>query len=155
MIKQRPLGISIVGGLLTVIGGFASLVIFIEMIDSLASFGFGSILISSISSFGGFLLYGLVPILFYSTGIGLLMSRPWARWSLVFVIPPLTFVFGFHMACHVARRESAVYGAMAVELVFSHFGIFANMFFRLALIFIPLLFYVHRPLVSAYFEEEK
>lgn len=77
MIKRRPVGLTILGGLLTFIGSFTSLVIFIEMVDSLVAFGFDSILITSGAAFGGFFIYGLMPIILYSTGIGLLMSRPW------------------------------------------------------------------------------
>jgi hypothetical protein len=152
MRKRRPVGITVIGAVLTFIGGFSSLVIFIEMIDSMATYGFFSVMITSPAALIGFLIYGLIPIIFYSTGIGLFTSRPWARQSLIFIIPALVMIFGFHMACNAAKRHSGMYHAMAIELLFSNFPLFLNMFFRLSLLLLPSIIYANRPNIVNFFK---
>ena len=106
---------------MTVVGGLASIFIFFEIIDSWRIFGLNSIYISNFLSFMGFILYGGTPIVLYVTGVGLWLLRPWARSLTLIFLPILLFVFMFNFACNVARKETAMYEALAIDLLIGQF----------------------------------
>jgi len=152
MLQERPLGVTLVAGLLTFIGGLTTVVMIIYVIDSMNIFGFNSLFIVSIPSLLGFVLYGCIPVVFYSTGIGLFSSRPWAHRAMITLIPGITLMFFIHLACVAARRMSGWSTATVFHLFFPYFGTFVNYLFRCALVCLPLMYYGTRPLVVAYFE---
>lgn len=104
---SRPLGVTIIAGLLTLVGGFFSFFVFLAVVDSLRLFGFSSILIYSSSSFLGFLLYGALPVLFYITGIGLFQLRPWARQSISYFIPLIMLIWLWNLAYKLTYEQSS------------------------------------------------
>ena len=103
---SRPLGVTIIAGLLTLIGGFSSFVVFLAVIDSLRLFGLSSILVYSSGSLLGFLLYGALPVLFYATGIGLFQLRSWARRSITYFIPMIMFLWVMNLAYKLTSGQS-------------------------------------------------
>jgi len=99
----RPLGITILAGLLILIGGFLTLVILFEFIFSWWFSGLEFVLIRNTSAFFGFIRYGFLPVVFYSTGVGLFAGRIWAYFSLLYIMPLALLVFAFHLAHAQAR----------------------------------------------------
>ena len=130
---------------MTVVGGLASIFIFFEIIDSWRIFGLNSIYISNFLSFMGFILYGGTPIVLYVTGVGLWLLRPWARSLTLIFLPILLFVFMFNFACNVARKETAMYEALAIDLLIGQFGTFFDIFLKYFLFLIVLFIYFNRP----------
>ena len=150
MINRRPLGVTLWGGLLTVTGGISLLVLFLEMLITISLAGLQAVLITSVHSFAGFCLYGAIPVIFYLTGIGLFLLRPWARRAMLFIIPVLTFIFFIHIGCHLVQsawRRPWTFG----DMLLYH----PDIFFRLFLIFIIVvsgwIFYFRRPEIAALF----
>ncbi len=155
MLQTRPLGVTVVAGLLTFIGGLTTVIMIIVMIDSMNIFGFNSIFIISFSSFLGFLLYGCIPVAFYVTGIGLFSSRPWAHQAMLKLIPAVTTVYFLHLACVAGRRAAGWPSANFFELLIPYAGLFFNYLLRSCLLCLPLVYYGSRPLVKTYFELQK
>lgn len=142
------------GGLMTVIGGFSTLVMFIEFLDSLRLFGPTSVLVNSPASLAGFLLYGTLPILFYTAGIGLITGRPWAWRAVVFIIPVIMLFYFFNFACNLTRHQLGTYDGNPSELFAAAPEVFFSVFLRYLLLFGPLIFYFHQPNVTRFFQEE-
>lgn len=151
MPTSRPLGITVIGGFFTVIGGTSSLVIFLEIIDSMRFFGMDSVFIIGYSSLWGFILYGGTPILLYATGMGLFMAKPWARRFTITILPILLLNLLFNITCNVLRERFYLYSMPFYKL----FPLFPEVFFavalRLCLIVLPLIFYFTRPRIRRYF----
>lgn len=143
-------GIRAWGVLLILLGGLSSLITFFEIIDSIRFYGLASILIISLSSLAGFVVYGFTPIFLYTTGVGLFMSRLWARSAAVGLIPALLFLFFFTQALHVAKLLT--FGSFApLELVIIRHDIFLK-FLTVYLFFIlPLVYYFSCPSIRKYF----
>lgn len=129
------------------------MVIFIQIIDSIRFFGLVSIVISTPTSFFGFLLYGLTPIAFYATGINLFISRPWARTSGQIILPAVSLLIVMHLAVHSARIHAADYRLGLLDLLNLESGIFAQFLLRYSLVFLPVVFYLGRQNVVEYFKE--
>lgn len=153
MPTQKPLGIYIFGGLFTFIGGVTTLLLIIDIIDSLRFAGFDSILINNYDSFAGFLLYGCTPILFYFSGVGLFMSRKWARKLTIFTIPILTGFLSINMASHIAQSQVSTHYSDFFTLLFNNLHIFFTLFFIYLLINLPLLIYFNNLKIILYFEK--
>lgn len=149
---KRPLGVTLIGGFLTLVGAFGSLVILIEMIDSMTAFGLNTVLISSPRSLMGFILYGGTPILFYATGIGLFLAQPWARTSVLLYIPVLGLLFFFHLALNLARIVADLYAAPVWLVLWKNPGIFMNVFVRYAFLVGPVIWYFRKREMTEYFQ---
>lgn len=150
---KKPLGVTIFASLLTVIGGFTSVVIFIELIDSIRFFGAASIGISSIISFFGFIIFAITPVLLYASGVGLFLSQPWAWKAVVYFLPVLLFFFFANLAYGVAWERSVLLDPSPVEVIFENTDVFVNVFFRYAVLVLPVIYYFTRPVVVLYFEQ--
>ena len=149
---QRPLGVILFGGFLTLVGAFGSLLVLIEMIDSITAFGIGTVFIDSPRSLLGFLLYGGIPILFYSTGIGLFLAQPWARTSVLLYIPLVGLFFFLHLALNLARILTDAYTAPVWEVLWHSPGTFLNVIIRYVLLISPIVWYFRKPEITEYFE---
>ena len=89
---QRSFGITLVGSLFVFSSGLTLLTIIIEIIDSVSKFGLDSLAVESLISTQGLVRYFLFPIVLYNIGIGLLLLQPWARRTVVYILP-FAFVF--------------------------------------------------------------
>ena len=154
MNKRRPFGVAVLGGLMTVIGGFSTLVVFIEFIDSLRMYGFPSILINSFDALMGFFIYGTFPILFYTAGIGVITGRRWAWRAVVFAVPVIMSFYFFNLACNLSRGHLGRYDLGPQELFDIVPEIFFSVFLRYLLLFGPLVFYFLQPDVQEFFRED-
>ena len=93
MAAKRTLGLTILGVIFIVVGGLTVLTIFFEVLDSINRYGMRSIAITNYEAFRGFFMYMGLPIILYSTGIGILLLQAWARKVVLYVIPVLTLIF--------------------------------------------------------------
>jgi hypothetical protein len=151
---MQPLGVKIWAVILVLIGGFLSLVTILEIFDSVRFYGFQSIFISNLESLIGFIIYGVTPILFYVTGIGLLQRHPRARFIAVSFIPFFLFLFignlALHFAATFARR-----GMPSQELMTLRGVLFLKCFLFYLLIVLPLITYLSRKDIKKYFLPEQ
>ncbi len=151
MPTKIPIGVQLIGGLLMVIGGLGSLLILLEMIDSIRFLGMDSIFIVGYTSLGGFLLYGGIPVIFYLTGMGLLMSKWWARISALTLVPIWLFALLINMTCNSLREQFQAYHLSFFDLL-THFPeVFTNVGLRYCLFIFPLIFYLTRPPIRRFF----
>lgn len=148
---KRPIGLNIIAGGLTVIGGFTSVLVFLAVLDSMRLNGIASILVYSPSSLLGFLLYGALPVLFYSTGLGLFQFRPWARKSVLVLIPLISFGWIWNISYKMTYEE--VITEHSVLLVKGGPEMFLGLFSLYFLLFIPIFLYFSRPSVRILFVE--
>lgn len=155
MAQKRFIGVMIIGGLLTFIGGLTSFILFLEAIESVRLFGSESVGLSSLESLQGFVLYATLPVLMYTTGVGLLSARPWAHRLVTQWIPAAWFLYFFHMACLIVRSQFDMERAGLGELLSSHPEVFLRVFWRYALLVGGMVFYFYRPLIRQHFEEAR
>lgn len=145
-----PLGIRIWATILILFGGFTSLITVLEVIDSIRFYGFGSITIEGIISLAGFLVYGITPLVLYSTGMGLFMSRTWARQSAIFIVPFLLLIFFLNQASQLAgrlsRQAESAYQALSIQT-----DVFLKFFVVYCLLIIPLWTYFTRKEIKHFF----
>lgn len=151
MIRKKPVGVIIIGAIMTFLGGFSSLIIFVEVIDSLRLFGFSSIWITSLYALEGFFLYAGMPIIMYTTGIGLFMYRSWARISILYVLPVMSFFFFFNIACNMIRERSYYIENLNFDLLIANFDVLVSVFLRYMFIVIPIIIYFNLSDVKFYF----
>lgn len=154
-VKRQPLGIIIIGSILTFLGGLFSLVIVIEIIDSLVRFGFESLQLTSTTSLLGFFIFGVIPVILYSTGMGLFMARPWARMTLIILIPCLALSYGFYAASRIASQETGLYDVTPLGMVLTYSSVFLNVTAKMILVSLPIIIYACQPQVKAYFRKDK
>ncbi len=92
---SRVFGLTLIGSLFVFSGGLTILMIVIDIIDSIAKFGWGSVAVKNLISLQGLLRHLVLPVLLYNVGIGLLLKESWARKITVYVLP---FMFMFFLA---------------------------------------------------------
>jgi hypothetical protein len=152
---RQPVGIKVWGAILILIGGFSSLVTVLEIIDSIRFYGPESLLIVSLASLMGFLVYGVMPILFYSVGVALFMSRFWAWRSVLTGVPLLFFLFCIIQAVHVCKIISPAWHFTTVDYFFRYPDVFIK-FLVLFFIFAgPLVLYFRQSGIRDYFLLQK
>jgi len=150
MARPQPFGIKVWGALLILVGGFTSLITVLEIFDSIRFYGLDSILLVSPGAVAGFLIYGMTPVLLYSTGVGLFMSREWARTLTLLILPVLLFFFVFNQALRVATLSSD-YAFLFPDIVLFNLDIFAKaLLLYLAFTFPMMRYFSQRP-VKEYF----
>ncbi|MDP2654302.1 MAG: hypothetical protein Q8Q08_09750 [Candidatus Omnitrophota bacterium] len=152
--KKRPIGIPVTGGLLIFSGGVGILAILFQVIDSLRVYGIGSLLITSPTALIGFVLYGMLPVLLYSSGVGIFLLRPWAWWNVTYLIPALLIVFFLCMTTIVLREQLHLHETSAIDLVIAYPVLYLNSLVRGLLLSVPLHFYFRRSSIMAWFEGE-
>lgn len=148
--EHTPMGIKFWATILILIGGFTSLITVLEVIDSIRFYGVGSIIIEGFISLAGFFVYGLTPLILYSTGMGLFMNRVWAKQSALFIIPFLLLIFFLNQASQVAYRLSrhaeSSYQALTIQS-----DVFIKFFIIYCLFIIPLWLYFTRKEIKLFF----
>jgi len=152
---KKPLGIPIFAGVLTVAGGFTSVIIFIELIDSIRFYGTSSIGISSFVSLFGFMIFAITPVILYSSGVGLFLSQYWSWQAVVYVLPALLFGFFGNLAYRMAWETSVLLEPTPLDIIFENTDIFVNVFMRYIVLVAPALYYFTRPVVKLYFAQFK
>jgi hypothetical protein len=151
MAEKRPIGIAVIGSFLTVVGGFTTFLLLIAIFDSLRIQGIKSLWISSPTSFFGFILYGVTPVLFYFTGINLMLSKAWARKAVLFIIPLVSLLFTVHIAFNMAVQRSHLIHQGIGELVTEQFGLFCAFILVFLFVFVPIEYYLNHPRIALYF----
>lgn len=150
---KRPLGVTVLAGILTFVGGLSSVIIFIEMIDSIRFFGFESIGISSLSSLLGLIIFGGTPVLLYSAGVGLFLSQAWARVAVQIVIPLLLFAYFFNLALTIAYQNTLLWSPSFWDILGEQSDVFFNILFRYTILIGPLIYYFSHPRIVEYFRK--
>lgn len=150
---RRPLGVTIIAGIFIFVGGFTSVIIFIEMIDSIRFFGPSSIGVVSIESLVGLIIFAGTPLILYSTGIGLFMAQAWSRQACLTVIPFLLFLYFVNLSVTAAYRESVLLSPSTFAVLSENPEIPLKMLLRFALLALPLMYYFRHPTVVRYFLE--
>lgn len=150
---KRPLGITLIAGLTTFIGGTMTLVIFIETIDALRFLGLYGISVDTPLAMLGFVFYGLMPVVFYTTGLGLFMSYRWAYRLAVSLLPGFSTVLIFHVLTN-AMRQRYYYriGFLKVLLLKPQIFLWVGLFYLCVVL--PMVSYLKTPYVRLYFGEE-
>ena len=151
--ERRPLGINIIGAVFTLIGGFWFMITLIQIFDSIRLYGLHSVVINSFPASLGFFLYGLTPLLFYSTGMNLFMSRPWARASAAFLIPGMSLVLVMNLALKTARVRSSFYISDPLSLIVAESDVFLRFLLQYLVVFVPLIAYLNHPRVVRHFKK--
>ncbi len=151
--QKRPFGVAVISSLMIVIGGFSTLIIFIIILDSVRIYGFSSILISSPAALIGFMLYGLVPVLFYAAGVSLYMARKWARTVTVTLIPLASFLLFINWKYRLAHEQTVLFNPGIGDVVYERLDFFLLSLLQFFLVFIPIEYYFHRPHVMSYFHD--
>jgi len=151
MEENRPLGVSFFSGLFTVIGAIAAMLLFFEILDYLRISGIKSISINSLTSFLGFVLYGGIPVLYYVTGVGLSLSRMWARKSAILYIPVMTAFLALNVSFNIAKSVHFGYTSNILEIVFGHLDIFFKFLIIYLLLNIPPIIYFKKSTIFSYF----
>ena len=152
--QKRPLGVALVSSLMIVVGGFSTLIIFIFILDSVRLYGLNSLMISSPLAFAGFVLYGVTPLLFYSTGVSLYMAKPWARKVTVTVIPLASFFLFFNWKYRLLLAQSMLLNPGFFDVLLDQTGYFLQSFLQYLLVCVPLVSYFSKPQVKSYFSPE-
>ena len=151
MIKRRPLGVTLWGGVLTVTGGLTMLILFLEILISVNMKGLASLSISSLHALGGFCLYAAFPFFVYLTGIGLFLLRPWARRAMLHVIPFFLFFFLFNIGCYIV--QSAWHRKLDLSTIYQiQPEVFSKLFFLFLLLTASWNIYFRNPQVVRYFQ---
>jgi len=151
----QPFGIKVWGMIMVLIGGFASLITVLEIIDSLRFYGLESILIINFASLIGFLVYGILPVMFYAVGVALFMARFWAWRAIMLVIPVLLLVFCAVQAIHVCRIVSPLRHAAVTDFLIRYPDVFLKFLIFYFLLIAPMILYFRQPGVRDYFLLQK
>lgn len=146
-LEARPPGVTIAGGVLTFIGGFSSFVLILGLLEELQRGGWAAIAITGPASLLGFLLYGLLPLLVYSTGVALLSLRPWSYKCVVFVLPVYGFFFCLHQVVGQIQRQLFWPEARVVDLIAARPEVFWRVMLQYLLLAGPFLIYFCRSTV--------
>ena len=147
---KRPLGVTLWGGFFTVIGGIALLVLFIEILICISNSGIQPLFIVNLQSLLGFFLYAVIPIIFYITGIGLFLLRPWARKMIFFVNPLLIWSYLVNIGCHISQTR--LY--RPVDLIMApgqNPQLFLPIIFICGILIFSTILYFIKPEISRYF----
>ena len=115
MAAQRTIGITILGGIFIFVGGLTTLFIFFELVDSVNRYGLESLTIKSFEAFRGFFAFAILPMVIYSTGIGILLLRSWARRITVYFIPLCTLTL-------FATENNLIFWLLIVCLLLIYFN---------------------------------
>ncbi len=146
MAGRRPFGVLVIAAVFVFLGGWSMVVLVFAMIDSVRFFGLPSLAIPNLPAALGFLLFGVVPVVFYATGMGLFLRRPWARSAVLFVIPAALFLLLLHFAARMAATASWAGAGRPVPP-----EIFLQFFLRYLALVLPLTYYFTRRGVKSYF----
>lgn len=151
---KRPLGLTIIAGLVTLLGGTITLSLGFEVINAVRFSGLYGVSIGNPDALTGFLLYGLLPVLFYALGIGLYLGRYWAYGFVFKIFPFLFFLFLVSSFASVVRMR--MYGSVGFfRLLFLRPQIiFWALFLSLCIVW-PILNYLKLPYVERYFQDAK
>jgi hypothetical protein len=87
MEQKRSISLTILGGIFVFAGGSVTFIILLDVFYSVSRFGFKTVAITNLETFRGFLIFAVMPIIIYTTGIGILLLRSWARKIVVYIIP--------------------------------------------------------------------
>jgi len=150
---KRPLGITLIAGLTTFVGGTMTLVVFIEAVDALRLLGLYGISVDTPGSLMGFVFYGLMPLVFYATGVGLFMSHRWAYRLAISLLPGLFTVLIFHVITN-AMRQRYYYPVSFFKVLIMKPQIFLWVGLFYACVVLPMLSYLKTPYIQLYFGEE-
>jgi len=150
MSLKRPLGVTLWGGVFTVTGGIAILVLLVEILIKISNSGLNSIMIVNLESLLGFFVYAIIPVIFYITGMGLFLLKPWARRLIFFVNPPLIWVYLINIGCHLSRTR--LYDPVDLIIVPGQYPqFFLPIFFISGILIFSSIFYFSKPEISRYF----
>jgi hypothetical protein len=149
--KKRPIGVSALGIIFILTGGFCALISAFSAISELITQGpisLGLITFSGVLSLIIVAGYSFIPLV---VGIGLFSLKPWARKATLFVIPPLIIFAFFFLGCYYCRPLSEQ--RRLSELVLSNKKFFIYNFLIAIVIISPILIYFTRPKVKRAFSE--
>lgn len=154
VIMKRPFGITIIAGLVAFVGGTMTLVMIIEIFDTIRMLGLQGVQIDSPASFLGFILYGVTPVFFYTVGFGLFMSRRWAYLLLLRVFPILFFFLMLNITVNAARAQMYYYSQHSsfLKLLLLNPQIFLLLIFLYFVVIWPMLSYLRLPYIEDYFK---
>lgn len=138
-----------------VVGGFSTIIIFIFILDSVRIYGLSSLMITSPLAFAGFVLYGIMPLLFYSTGVSLYMAKPWARVVTLSVIPLASFFLFFNWKYRFVLAQSMRLNPGVFDVVSEQPSYFLQSFLQYLLAWMLLISYFCKPHVKSYFSSEE
>ena len=148
---KRPLGLTVIASVLTGIGGVMTLMMMIEVFDAMRMLGMTGIAIESFPSFLGFLLYGVSPVLFYASGLGLFMSRRWAYLWTQKATPLLIIFLLINLSANMVQKEFYPARLSFVRLFSLRPQAFLWAVMLCAVIIYPILAYLRTPYIEEYF----
>lgn len=148
---KRPMGVTIFGVLIIFLGGIASLALFFQIIDSIRFYGFSSLMIDSVPALFGFLTYGVTPILFYVTGLGLLLLRKWALKNVLLYVPVFSGLFFATEAYKVALNNIYLESQSVYTVLQENPDIVSDAIVRYLLFVLPIFMYFRRLSIREYF----
>ncbi|HQO58174.1 MAG TPA: hypothetical protein PLT76_05580 [Candidatus Omnitrophota bacterium] len=152
--QKRPWGVTFVSSFMIVVGGFSTVIIFVYILDSLRIYGVSSLMITGPMSLAGFILYGIMPVLFYSAGVSLYMARPWARRATVTIIPLAGFFWFFNWKYRSILGQSMLLNPGVLDILREWPGYFFQSFLQYMLGWALLVSYFLKPHVKVYFSSE-
>ncbi len=150
---KRPLGVSALSIIMTCVGSIFSFVIFIEVLDALRVGGLYAVTISSPVALAGFFLYGCLPVIFYSAGVGLYMSREWARALTVSVACPAIFFLLLNFVYNAIKTQYRLYHLNVFEFYIENPVLLIEIIAVYAVLVAPIIVYLRLPRVKRYFAE--
>ncbi len=149
--QKRPWGVTFVSSLMIVVGGFSTIIIFIFILDSVRVHGLSSLLITTPLAFLGFILYGIMPLLFYSAGVSLYMARPWARRVTMTVVPLAGLSLFLNWKYRFLLAQSMLLNPSVFDVVREQPTYFLQAFLQPLVIWLLLISYFCKPHVKSYF----
>jgi len=148
---NRPFGLTMIASLLTCIGGAMTLIMIIEVFDAMRLLGMMGVAVNSFHSFFGFLLYGITPIFFYATGLGLFTSRRWA-YALTRKVAPFLIVFLLlNFSANIAQKQFYPVRLSFLRLFSLRPQAFLWVLVLCVVLIYPILVYLRTPYIQEYF----
>ena len=150
MALKRPLGVTLWGIFFTLTGGVSLLVLLVEILIYVGNSGFQSLLIINLQGLMGFFLYAVIPVFFYTLGMGLFLLRPWARLLLIFVNPVLLQAYLINIGCHISKVP--LYGPVDLLMIPGRYPqLFMPILFIGAVLILSSILYFTKREISRYF----
>lgn len=155
MERRRFLGVTIFGILFTFIGGALCVLVVLFLIDTGFSY-YREYNRNPLEPFFHTVVLFVLPLMTFLVGIGVLLLKSWARKIILYVMPPLIFLFLFYVVYSGGRRGYAYVPSFS-EIVFTLRFLRTYILFCVcgAVIVSPAVFFFTRPKVKALFSPPK
>lgn len=124
MPAPRSIGVTFIASIFILLSGLTAFGVTIEAIDAMVASGFKALAVNNLHTFRGFVIFFVMPLTLYLTGIGLFYRDYWGWRLAVYAVPLFVFIL-----------------VPSLKLIILYL-----------LLVIPLVIYLRRPEIAAEFK---